>query len=149
MKRTPEPRGPSRATLRDVPEVDFERYGRAHANPFAARMRAEGWDVVHEGPSAASLAEIPEIELSRGGAAANPYAARIRAAGGYELQVGRRRPSPGKEVGPTVVKSVRLPPRIWAELEAQARARGVSLHAFVRAALVASLRGRRPRRRMA
>ena len=37
-------------------------------------------------------------------------------------------------------KSVRLPPAIWKELEKQARAEGVAVHALVRKAILAQLR---------
>lgn len=125
---------PSPASLRDVPRVDFRRYGRGRANPFAKRVKREGWQLVHEEPSPASLREMPELSPSVPGRR-NPYAKRIQT-GGIELQVGRGRPRAGKEVGPTQVKSVRLPPALWKRLERHARAQGVALHALVRAALV-------------
>lgn len=56
------------------------------------------------------------------------------------LQVGRGRPRGGAETGPTVLKSVRLPPAIWKELERRARAEGVAVHALVRKAILALLR---------
>lgn len=134
MKKKTEVRRPSASSLREVPEVDFRRYRRGRANPFARKMRAEGWQLVHEGPSAASLREMPELSVGVTGRR-NPYAKRIKA-GGIELQVGRGRPRTGKELGPTVVKSVRLPPALWKRLEQQAREKGVALHALVRSALV-------------
>ena len=45
-----------------------------------------------------------------------------------------------ESVGPTVLKSVRLPPAIWMELEKRARAEGVAVHALVRKAILALLR---------
>ena len=33
-------------------------------------------------------------------------------------------------MGPTVTKSVRLPPEVWARLEEEARAGGIPLHAL-------------------
>ncbi len=68
----------------------------------------------------------------------NPYAARI-ARDGYVVNVKRGRPPKGSEAGPTVTKSVRLPPEVWEQLEASARARGIALHALLRAALLAWL----------
>ena len=53
---------------------------------------------------------------------------------------GRGRPRAGAETGPTVLKSVRLPPTIWKELEERARAEGVAVHALVRKAILALLR---------
>lgn len=131
-------RSPSRASLRDVPQVDFARYGRGRANPFAARIRREGWELVHDGPSKASLREMPEIDRRTRGRA-SPYAKRLKARG-IELQVGRGRPS---RKGPTEVKSVRLPPSLWKQLEAEAAIEGIALHALVRAALVRWLNRRR------
>jgi hypothetical protein len=125
---------PSAASLRAVPPVDFSRHRAGRKNPYAKRMKREGWELVHEEPSKASLRAIPE--LTEGAKSQrNPYARRLRAQG-IELQVGRHRPLQGKEVGPTVVKSVRLPPAVWARLEKQARTSGMALHALVRAALL-------------
>jgi hypothetical protein len=134
MKRKLEQREPSRASLREIPPVDFNRYEVGCRNPFAKRMKAEGWELLHEGPSRASLREIPPLGGKAAGRA-NPYAERIKAQG-IELQVGRRRPARGSEVGPTEVKSVRLPPEVWKRLERQARAEGIALHAPVRVALL-------------
>jgi hypothetical protein len=114
MKKRIERKDPSRASLRAVPPVDFERHEPGRRNPFAARIRREGWSLVHEGPSRASLREIPELG-ARAKGQPNPYARRIRAAG-FELQIGRRRPRRGKEVGRTQVRSVRLPPAVWARI---------------------------------
>jgi hypothetical protein len=130
--------GPSATSLRDIPELDFGQYGPPRPNPYARRMHEHGWELVHDGPSAASLRDVPEIDVARGAARANPHARRIKAEG-FELQVGRGRPRANAEVGPTEVKSVRLPPALWAQLEARARAEGVALHALVRAALAALL----------
>ncbi len=68
----------------------------------------------------------------------NPYAARI-ARDGYVVNVKRGRPPKGSETGPTVTKSIRLPPEIWERLEASARVQGIALHALLRAALLAWL----------
>ena len=134
MKKKAKQRGPSTASLRAVPSVDFSAYKKARRNPFAKRMHAEGWQLVHEGPSKSSLKEIPPV-ASGTKARVNPYARRIHAHG-IELQVGRRRPARGEEVGPTAVKSVRLPPAVWKRLEKQAKSSGVALHALVRVALL-------------
>ncbi|MGH7286017.1 MAG: hypothetical protein ACRELY_31235, partial [Polyangiaceae bacterium] len=82
-KRTrpqPTPREPSKASLRDVPPVDFAKYKAGRRNPFAKRMKAEGWELEHDGPSAASLREMPEI-VDWSKARRNPYAKRLNAAG--------------------------------------------------------------------
>jgi hypothetical protein len=121
-------------SLREIPPVDFARYRAGKRNPYAKRMKAEGWELVHEGPSRASLREIPGLGRNAVGGP-NPYVKRIHAQG-IELQVGRGRPSRGAEVGPTLVKSVRLPPAVWKRLERSARVEGVALHAVVRAALL-------------
>ena len=85
------------------------------------------------------MREIPEMDFSRG-ARRNPYAARI-ARSGYTVHVtrGRGRPLKGEETGPTVTKSIRLPPAIWKQLEQRARAEGLALHALLRLALLAWL----------
>jgi hypothetical protein len=88
-------------------------------------------------PSARSLGEMPEMDLSRA-ERRNPYAARI-ASENYTVHVRRGRPRRGEETGPTVTKSVRLPPEVWARLEERARAGGIPLHALVRSALLAWL----------
>ena len=85
-------------------------------------------------PSGASLRAVPELPATSKGTP-NPYAKRI-AAQGIELHVGRRRPTRRKEVGPRVVKSVRLPLAVWKRLEKHARSEGVAMHALVRAALL-------------
>ena len=125
---------PSAASVRAVPSVDFAGLKPGRKNPFARRMAKEGWELVHEGPSAASLREVPELSANAKGRP-NPYAKRIRAQG-IELAVGKGRPHRGSEVGPTVVKSVRLPPKVWEALEARAAEEGIALHALVRAALL-------------
>jgi hypothetical protein len=56
------------------------------------------------------------------------------------LQVGKGRPKRGAETGPTILKSVRLPPAVWKELERRARSEGVAVHALVRKAVLALLR---------
>ena len=144
MKKKAKRREPTARSLAAVPPVDFAVYGPGRPNPFAARVKAEGVDLVHEGPSAASLREIPTLGREAAGRA-NPYATRIRAEG-YELQVGRGRPISGKEVGPTTVKSVRLPAELWKQLEERATSQGVALHALIRAALVELLERRDNRR---
>jgi len=65
----------------------------------------------------------------------NPYAARL-AGEGYTVQVTRGRPRKGSETGPTITKSVRLPPEVWNRLQERARAEGVPLHALLRVALL-------------
>lgn len=88
-------------------------------------------------PSASSLREMPEMNFSRA-ERRNPYAARIDR-DGYSVHVRRGRPRRGSETGPTVTKSVRLPPEVWAQLQERASAEGVPLHALLRAALIAWL----------
>ena len=132
--RTKSAKAPTAASLRDMPEVDLRRY-RVKRNRFAARIAREGVVVAHEGPSRASLDAIPEADLAGARVRKNPYAARIQKAG-IVLQVGRGRPRREDETGPTVTKSVRLPPTVWAKLEERARAEGIALHALLRRALL-------------
>jgi hypothetical protein len=88
-------------------------------------------------PSARSLREMPAMDLTQA-SRRNPYAARI-AKEGYTVHVSRGRPRKGEETGPTVTKSVRLPPEVWNRLKERALAEGVPLHALLRAALLAWL----------
>ncbi len=126
--------GPSARSLREMPELDFAEY-RVSKNRFARRMAREGAVVLHQPPTRTSLKELPEPDFERAAIRRNPYAQRI-AAGGIELQVGRGRPRRDAEVGPTVTRSVRLPPKVWAALEKRARAEGVAVHALIRRALL-------------
>lgn len=85
-------------------------------------------------PSKASLREIPEVDFDRARVRRNPYAARIAAEG--IIHVGRGRPIKGTETGPTVPRSVRFPAKLWKQLEAKARAEGLSLHSALRTAIL-------------
>jgi len=118
--------------------LDFASY-RVKRNRFARGLKKEGILWVHDGPSASSLKAIPEADFARVKVRRSDYAARIKA-GGLTVQVGRGRPVAGTEGGPTVPKSVRLPPAIWKELEKLARAEGATVHALVRKAILALLR---------
>ena len=91
-----------------------------------------------ERPSVSSLREIPEVDFSRVHVRPNSYAARI-AKSGIVLQIGRGRPRRLLEVGRTTPRSVRFPDRVWAELERRAGARGMTLHAALRQAILAWL----------
>src|SRR3954468_23622382 len=93
----------------------------------------------HREPSKTSLREIPEVDFARAKVRRNPYAARI-AKEGVSIQVGRGRPMKHLEVGGTHPRSVRFPDAVWKKLEARARRKGISLHAALRAAIVAWLR---------
>lgn len=132
--RTEAAKEPTAASLRELPEVDLRRY-RVKRNRFAARIAREGAVVVHDGPSPSSLEAIPPLDLASARVRPNPYAARIEKTG-VVLQVGRGRPRRGAETGPTVTKSVRLPPAVWAKLEKRARAEGIAVHALLRRALL-------------
>ena len=139
---------PSRASLREIPEVDFTKY-RRQRNPFAARIARDGIRIVAprsvgpltrtREPSRRSLREIPEVDVRGQKRRKNPYAGRI-AREGIVLQVGRGRPSAGSEVGETRPKSVRFPDEVWAEIARAARKKGITVHAAIRAAVIAWLR---------
>ena len=90
-------------------------------------------------PSASSLREIPEVDFSRVRVRRNPYAARI-AKEGIVVQVGRGRPKRLLEVGGTRPRSVRFPDDIWKQIETRARARGLTVHAALREAILVWLR---------
>jgi len=141
MKKAPTSRTkePSRSSLRELPEIDFDRY-RIRRNGYAKRIAREGIDVAHDGPSRSSLRAMPEARFAGAEPRRNPYATRI-AAGGITLQVGKGRPTRAAEVGPTLPRSVRLPPAVWRELERRARLEGVAVHALVRRAVLELLGG--------
>ncbi len=89
-------------------------------------------------PSRASLREMPEVNFDKSKVRRNPYALRI-ANEGISIHVGRGRPRKGMETGPTIPRSVRFPARVWRHLERRAKAKGVPLHAALRAAVMAWL----------
>jgi len=86
-------------------------------------------------PSRRSLREMPEVDFRRAQVKRNPYARRI-AAGGLVVQVGRGRPKRLLESGGTTPRSVRFPDEIWELLEQHARAKGLTLHAALRQAIL-------------
>jgi hypothetical protein len=134
MKKKASKRSPRRAAWSDVPNVDFGDY-QVKKNRFAKRMKKERVLLVHDAPSSASLKAIPEADFGRVKVRRSNYADRI-AASGMTLQVGRGRPRGGQEAGPTVLKSVRLPPAIWKELTTRARTEGTTVHALLRRAIL-------------
>lgn len=90
-------------------------------------------------PSKAALREMPEVDFSKARVRRNPYAARI-AEQGLIVQVGRGRPKKLLEVGGTRPRSVRFPEGIWGRIEARAKAKGVTVHAALREAILAWLK---------
>jgi hypothetical protein len=86
-------------------------------------------------PSKRSLREMPEVDFRTARVRRNPYAGRI-ASGGLIVQVGRGRPKRLLESGGTTPRSVRFPDEIWALLEKRARAKGLTLHAALRQAIL-------------
>jgi len=86
-------------------------------------------------PSKRSLREIPEVDFRKVRVKRNPYARRI-AAEGLVVQVGRGRPKRLLESGGTTPRSVRFPDEIWALLERRAKAKGLTLHAALREAIL-------------
>jgi len=86
-------------------------------------------------PSKASLREIPEVNSSKVRVRRNPYAARI-AREGIVVQVGRGRPKKVLEVGGTRPRSVRFPDVIWKQIASRARAKGLTVHAALREAIL-------------
>jgi len=128
---------PTKRTLRELPEIDLARY-QARPNRFAMRVQKEGIEIVHDSPSAASLAEMPEVDLST---------ARRRLP--VTLQVGKGRPPRGEEVGPTSVRSIRLPAAVWRSLEKRATRQHMTVHSLLRTAVVNYLESPTPRRKSA
>lgn len=90
-------------------------------------------------PSRASLRDIPEVDFSTAQVRRNPYAARI-AKEGIVVQAGRGRPRKLMEVGGTRPRSVRFPDVVWERIEARAKAKGVTVHAALREAILAWLK---------
>lgn len=123
--------GPSAASLSAMPEVDFSG---ARRNPYARRIRREGYEVVHDEPSRASVEEMPEGDFSAG--TRNPYAQRV-AAQGIRPRTGR--PRRGEASEPTRPHSVRLSESVWDALKEAAERRGVTVHAAVRLAIATLL----------
>lgn len=86
-------------------------------------------------PSKSSLRAMPEVDFRKTSVRRNPYARRI-ALEGLVVQVGRGRPKRLLAAGRTTPRSVRFPDRIWALLERRAKARGITLHAALREAIL-------------
>jgi len=86
-------------------------------------------------PSKQSLLEMPEVGFREARVKRKSYARRI-AAGGLVVRVGRGRPKRLLESGGTTPRSVRFPDEIWALLERRARAKGLTLHAALRQAIL-------------
>ena len=93
----------------------------------------------HLEPAWESLRDIPEVDFSKARVRKNPYAARI-AKEGIVIQVGRGRPRKLLEVGGTRPRSVRFPDVVWEQIESRAKAKGVTVHAALREAVLAWLR---------
>ena len=121
---------PSASSLREMPEIDFSAH-RVRWNRYATRIQREGIEVSHDGPSTTSLREIPEIDFAGARMRRNPYASRA-AEPTVTWQYGRGRPARGMEVGPTAVRSLRLPAPAWKRLDKEARARKTTTHALLR-----------------
>jgi len=94
----------------------------------------------HREPSRRSLREMPEVDFGKARVKRNPYAGRI-AEQGLVVQVGRGRPKKLFEGGATTPRSVRFPEKIWALLERRAKAKGITLHAALREAILEWARG--------
>ena len=131
-------RDPTRASLEELPEVDFRRF-RVRRNRYAARIAAEGSELVHDGPSRASIDEIPEVDLRSTKLRRNPYARQIDPSA-LAMHTRRGRPAQGDEGGPTVTRSVRLPVALAKALEVLARAEGITTHALMRQTLASRVR---------
>lgn len=123
--------GPSAASLSAMPEVDFSG---ARRNPYARRIRREGYEVIHDEPSRASVDAMPEADFGAG--ARNPYATRVAAQG---MRPSTGRPRRGEASEPTRPHSVRLSESVWDALKEAAERRGVSVHAAVRLAIATLL----------
>jgi hypothetical protein len=94
-------------------EVDFGRFGPVRRNAFAGAGESGG-------PSLLALWEMPQL--------ANDA-----------VLLRRGHPGKGKR-RTTVLRSVRLPEALWAELERKARSKNLNLHQAMRAALLGWIR---------
>ena len=129
---------PSQATLAEMPEVDFARY-RVHKNRFAARIAAEGSELVHDEPSPASVAEIPEVDLRSVKRWKNPWPKHLNESA-LAMHTRRGRPARGEETGPTVTRSIRIPVALDKALAALARNEDITVHALMRNVLASRVR---------
>jgi hypothetical protein len=94
-------------------EIDFTRFGPVRRHAFAGAGEPGG-------PSIAALWEMPQLAIDT-------------------VLLRRGHPGKGKR-RTTVVRSVRLPETLWAELERAARAKHLNLHQAMRAALLGWIR---------
>ncbi|SRR5882724_10167982 len=85
-------------------------------------------------PSRASLREMPEVNVDKAKVRRNSYALQI-AAEGISIHAGRGRPRKGNRPDRPSLGS--LPARVWRHLEKRPRAKGIPLHAALRAAVMA------------
>ncbi len=85
-------------------------------------------------PSRASLREMPEVDLKDGRWRPNPYAKRIAAEG--MVLPGRGRPKKGEGPGPMALRSIRVPLQVLKQVEKRAKAKGLTVHAALRTAIV-------------
>lgn len=140
------PGAPSKASLRAIPEVDFTQH-QVRRNRFAMRVQKTGVQLAHDAPSRDSLSELPEVDFS-----GTPPRRRARSqttAAAITLQIGKGRPPRGAEVGPTTVRSIRLPASVWRSLEQRASHQRVTVHAVLRNAVVDYLAPSTSRRKSA
>jgi hypothetical protein len=94
-------------------EVDFERFGPVRRKAFAGAGEPGG-------PSLLALWEMPQLASNA---------------------VLIRRGRPGKGVSrKTVVRSVRLPAEVWAQLDDKAKSKQLNVHQAMRAALLSWIR---------
>ena len=85
-------------------------------------------------PSAASVREMREADFSKQKWERRPWIAARTAAEGMTFP-GRGRPRKGQEVGPSVMKAVRVQKAFWDQLEKRAKSRKLTVHAAIRVAL--------------
>jgi hypothetical protein len=136
---------PTSASLRELPEVVFERF-RVRRNPYAARIEREGVELVHDAPSDRSLSEIPEPDFAAARIRRNPYTSRA-AEPLPVIQYGRGRPRLGAEIGPTPGRTLRLPESAWRALETEAKEKRTTVHALLRELVASHLERQADRKR--
>jgi len=85
-------------------------------------------------PSAASLRAIPPLDLATATSRPNPFIGRLAT----EARTRRGRPKRGTETGGSTTRGIRFSDSAWERLKQCAEAEGVSLHAYLRAAVAAA-----------
>lgn len=110
-KATKKQREPSKASLKEMPEVDLSKGRTRRRNPHAKRIEQDGGYFVHVD-------------------GAKPYFVRTK----------QGRPEKGALSATSSTKSVRFSEDVWDAVQQSAESKGITLHAALREAVVEWLR---------